>query len=604
MLSANRCVPLYQTGILPMNTIIYGIQFNLVPTHIVLDAHWTHIGSVSDNINRDVFSKLLMVYTTRDISICGVKTYIKLKHSLEDTLLLMSHENLTSFAPFVSHMSVFIQLTVVDVRNVSATLEELAMMYSMNEMYGQYTVQFPIDDIKGIPTGNRLSPEYVEILLDLRLEFSQFHMFSVGVTDVDDGLGVLFLNEENTISPECEPVIAVQPYPFCPRVELKNSEFTINIDGKTATVLSQDDSIKSSPYASSFTFFFSKIIHPKLNDSIFVCADEYFAQLQPENGTTLPQNRSDRSDDGEDYQLAVLTVVCLVLSIVSLLFTFVVYCLLPHLRTIPGLNNMGLALSLLLAHGVTLINVIADIELAWLCSALGVFLHFALLSSFFWMFICTYHMMTVFVKIRSRSPSGHPLRTFVRYFTSTSLSSGMLVACTIVVVRVFGSGNGSIGYGGSICYIQDSKMILYFVAVPLGFVLLANVTMFLFVIVKVVRMPDMAANSNHERKNIIIFVKLSTITGLTWIFGFLYQFTEVILFGYAYIIFNAGQGVFIMMSFICNRRVFDMLRNQTVLTKASRVTESTTFRSNNTHTPTTEPDNQSNACTTVSNSKL
>lgn len=600
MLSANRCVPLYQSGILPANTIIYGVQFNLVPTRIVLHADLTHLYRVLVNIDRDAYSKLLMMYTTRGISICGVTSYIKLQHSLEDTLLLMSHENLTSFAPFVSHMSVFIQITVFDVWNVSTTLEELALIYSMNEIYGQYTVQFPNDDSKGMPIGNRLNYEYADILHNLNLDVSQFHMFTVGVNDDDDGLGVLFLNEEETISPECEPVISVQPYPFCPRVELRSSEFTIDTDGKTAKVLSRDNAINPSPYAS--TFFFSKIIYPKLSGSIFVCADEYFAQLQLENGTTLPQNRSDRSDGGDDYQLGVLTIICLVLSIVSLLLTFVVYCLLPHLRTIPGLNNMGLVIHLLLSHGVTLVNVVADIELSWLCSALGVFLHFTLLSSFFWMFVCTYHMLTVFIKIRERSSSGHPLKTFVRYFTVAALCSGLLVAGTIVAVRV--SDSNSIGYGGSICYIQDSRMIIYFVAVPLGCVLVANVAMFVFVIVKVMRMPDMAASSNHERNNIIIFVKLSTITGLTWVFGFLYQFTEIILFGYAYIIFNAGQGVFIMVSFICNRRVVDMLRNKTVLTKSSRYTESTTFRTATTHTPTAESDNRTNTCSTVSNSKL
>lgn len=105
-------------------------------------------------------------------------------------------------------------------------------------------------------------------------------------------------------------------------------------------------------------------------------------------------------------------------------------------------------------------------------------------------------------------------------------------------------------------------MILYFVAIPLGVILLANLAMFIFVVWTVARIPDMAKNSNRERKNILIFAKLSTLTGLTWIFGFLYQFFEVILLAYFYIVFNAGQGVFIMLSFVVNKRVLDMLHRR------------------------------------------
>jgi hypothetical protein len=104
-------------------------------------------------------------------------------------------------------------------------------------------------------------------------------------------------------------------------------------------------------------------------------------------------------------------------------------------------------------------------------------------------------------------------------------------------------------------------MILYFVAIPLGLIITANLGMFSYVVWSVSRIPDMAHKSSNERRNLLIFAKLSTLTGITWLFGFLYQFTNVLLFAYFYIVFNAGQGVFIMISFV-NKRTLDMLHSK------------------------------------------
>ena len=43
--------------------------------------------------------------------------------------------------------------------------------------------------------------------------------------------------------------------------------------------------------------------------------------------------------------------------------------------------------------------------------------------------------------------------------------------------------------------------------------------------------------------------------GFTWIFGYIAAFTDVEALWYIYIILNSLQGVFIFISFICNRRV-------------------------------------------------
>lgn len=50
---------------------------------------------------------------------------------------------------------------------------------------------------------------------------------------------------------------------------------------------------------------------------------------------------------------------------------------------------------------------------------------------------------------------------------------------------------------------------------------------------------------------LIIYIKITCITGITWIFGFVYQWTLIDLLSYIFIFLNASQGLFIFLSFGC-----------------------------------------------------
>ncbi|WAQ97230.1 hypothetical protein MAR_029920, partial [Mya arenaria] len=69
-----------------------------------------------------------------------------------------------------------------------------------------------------------------------------------------------------------------------------------------------------------------------------------------------------------------------------------------------------------------------------------------------------------------------------------------------------------------------------------------------------VGLPPVQKNVKKERNDLEIFVKLSTITGMTWIFGLINSVTQISFFSYLFIVLNACQGVFLFFAFICNRR--------------------------------------------------
>ena len=142
----------------------------------------------------------------------------------------------------------------------------------------------------------------------------------------------------------------------------------------------------------------------------------------------------------------------------------------------------------------------------------------------------------------------------------TEISAIALTAAHVLVSMLT---NNTLGYGGHPCYLTNPRMNLFFVAIPVSVMMVANLVMYISVIVKILRLPEMGDSKSHDRNNLKIFIKLSTITGLTWIFGIVYELTDVEVFGFLFILFNASQGVLIMFSFVINKRVASLLFKKT-----------------------------------------
>ncbi|KAK3590084.1 hypothetical protein CHS0354_041127 [Potamilus streckersoni] len=283
-----------------------------------------------------------------------------------------------------------------------------------------------------------------------------------------------------------------------------------------------------------------------------ICTDAYMAS-QAVRADVFHRNVSLGAD-------VILSVVCTSISLLCLLLTLIVYLLFPTLRTVPGKNNMLLVINLFMAQAMYLVFVFTPTSVGSICKAVGVLLHFFWLSAIFWMHVCTFHMLKVFVRLNKPNSKTSTSKTIVMYTIIVIVVSGIFVL-TNIIKALAESGMVEIGYGPEICYISSGKMVEFTFALPIGFVVVSNLVMFLVVIFKLRSLPSVEKNVKHDRNNAIIFVKLSSLTGITWIFGFLYVWTDEIVLSYFFIVLNASLGIFIMVSFTLNKRVFDLTKN-------------------------------------------
>ena len=290
----------------------------------------------------------------------------------------------------------------------------------------------------------------------------------------------------------------------------------------------------------------------------FVCADDFLAVVHQ-----LQESRIDkRPSYASNSPQVILSFVCTCISLLCLLITLITYMLFPDLRTQPGINNMALVTNLIVAQALFQFGSNrADSIPDWGCQFIGVLVHFFWLMVIFWMNVCSIHMFLVFVAIKRLSVCSKPLKQTIIYTAYTVIASLSLVLLNILVSH-FHLDMNSLGYGGTLCYIADYRMVAYSFALPVGCIVIFNLILFLIVVVKICRMPTVSSENKHTRNFFTIYAKLSTLTGVTWIFGFVHILTGIVALEYFHIISNASQGVFIFIAFVCNSRVLGMYRNR------------------------------------------
>lgn len=232
-----------------------------------------------------------------------------------------------------------------------------------------------------------------------------------------------------------------------------------------------------------------------------------------------------------------------------------------QLRTLPGKNNMSLSINLILAQILFLVGSLSRFEpLSNPCKTIGVVIHFFWLQSVFWMNICTYHTFRVFVKTKVMRHSN--VRAALLKYHSVSIIASAIFVSINVIYSVINSEYHDIGYGKSVSYISTPLMQIITFGIPVGLIVVANITMFSIVVIKITRMPAISSTVKNDRNNVVIFAKLSTLTGLTWVFGFVYSWTGIQVFSYIFTMLAGGQGVLVMVSFIVNKRVLDLYKTR------------------------------------------
>ena len=332
----------------------------------------------------------------------------------------------------------------------------------------------------------------------------------------------------------------------CPLVELEQSEYSLLSNGSVyvenwGAVLDIGEFIASS------------------NQSIAVCSD-LFNSTQHGGPSYIKVSLQSRLL--EDY----LSLGGQLLSLISLLIMFAVYIALEPLRNLPGKCLLSLALALFLAQLLFLLLVVPKPN-SWPCWLLATATHYFFLAAFFWMNTMSFDIWRTFQWL------SHTSEYTCCRFTLYSLYSWMVPLLLVTVALLSDLDYIPLPeymrphYAQAFCWLNNKWGLLIFFAAPIAVLLLINILFFILTVVNICH-ASLAAKfvskgqRMSKRSHLVLYVKLTAVMGLTWIFGYLANSSpeHSQIMWYLFVVFNSLQGLIICIGFVCNRRVINLLR--------------------------------------------
>ncbi|XP_061190238.1 probable G-protein coupled receptor Mth-like 4 [Saccostrea echinata] len=318
----------------------------------------------------------------------------------------------------------------------------------------------------------------------------------------------------------------ISPLLTCPQIQIKNNDFGL-VDIQT-----------------DYTFSGLSVYHSKAdNIGVLVCVSD------------LSKIKLKTLKLGSRF-LSTLTLICLCVSLVALLLTLITYCLFPSIRTLPGINNMILVLFLFLAQICLIVRPLFYTFGLEIVSALS---HFSWLLVFFWLQICSFHMFRVFTaKQRWDNCPISIRRTITKYFLYAFGSALIIVTSNIIISLIFSDGKNT-GYDKALTLMTYKTAFIVTVLVPLIFVCLTNIFFYILTAHKICFTPDIESTTGNKVQ-FSVYIKLFTLTGLSWMLQIIDSFIDVSIFSYFVAILNGLQGLLIFLSCVCNKRVWNLYK--------------------------------------------
>ncbi|KAI0218203.1 G-protein coupled receptor Mth2, partial [Lamellibrachia satsuma] len=244
----------------------------------------------------------------------------------------------------------------------------------------------------------------------------------------------------------------------------------------------------------------------------------------------------------------ILTLIGNCLSMACLAFTMTTYCMFEEIRSRAGKCVMNLCGALFFAQ---LSFQVSDAFLSYseACTTVAVFQHYIWLVVFLWMNVLAFDISCTFADLKPSSnvPNASRLRAFALY--AWGLPAVFVGVCLVLDLYT----KLPFSYGSkNMCWIVNGRAVLYFFGAPIAAVITANAVLFVRTAVALRRTMSTASRARppkQQRSTFVIYLRLTSLMGFVWLFGFLANVDGLGFLYYPFILCNTLQGVFICVSF-------------------------------------------------------
>ncbi|XP_062618675.1 uncharacterized protein LOC134280286 [Saccostrea cucullata] len=416
------------------------------------------------------------------------------------------------------YIALYIELYLEHSHNRKKFIEKLIDFFkNLTELSKYFTIEF---------IGQSFKSQYLPKFLLLRTYNLFHHPFS------DDPWYMLMHFTNQDIKPLREIEAAnlrslIAPVTLCPRVVVHKSQTKIIMTNFSLCLLDYGFCVKSEYFKES-------------NDKgyVEVCMDQYTQGINAAYSASLKSFTEEK----------VLSVICLSFSSVGCLGSVIAFIIYDEVNHLHGLNVVSTSLILFLANIFYLLSLVAPLH-SVLCMTVGAFIHFLWLSVMSWMTVSCFSFFRAFMFVRFTKSETHTTRKRFLWNILYSLLFPLIMVSVNILVNFLVYTNYSYGYSMYTCYISKPEMILYTFALPLAVMVILNIFMVIMTAREIKVKNSTVPHLANDRRMVLVFCRLSTLTGGAWLFGFLHQILQIQLFSYLHILITGTQGVFIFFAF-------------------------------------------------------
>ncbi|XP_071809663.1 uncharacterized protein [Asterias amurensis] len=325
----------------------------------------------------------------------------------------------------------------------------------------------------------------------------------------------------------------------CPLIRLNRTLFLFRKDSNATIVYIPTGQV------------FSKWEYADQEDEIELCS------FLENNGSRNTSYQVEFFDYSESQ--SVVSLVGTIISLVAAALTFLTYFVFEGLRTHATCCIMNMIASLFMGQLLLLLAGSATSNPGG-CTIIAFMGHYFWLVTIFWTAILAYDLNRTFACSNRKITGGRPT---VRTYCWFSWGGGLLIVVPCLVIDLCDCSDLPVWYGDSeVCWIGNGPSSFIVFGAPLGIVLIFNFILFVLTVcgIRSTKRDTKCIKRDISKakrlgQELLVYIKISTLLGFTWIFGFAAAISNVNVLWYIFIVLNSCQGLLIFLSFTCNPRV-------------------------------------------------
>ena len=370
---------------------------------------------------------------------------------------------------------------------------------------------------------------------------------------------------------------------------------TYDVLNETVYLVNQDVNVAYHARYSRFTFdFLSETSVPIIRDSIICSLLECPQMVVAEGDYTLinktlrlngndkivPHNKYEirngtmyvcipvrRPQDFMPYKYLqstrIIQIVTYTLSLLALSLTIIIYVKSASVRTLHGKTLVSLSMSLIGAHVTSLLE--TEVSHGF-CKAVAIVMHFSWLAAFGWMSMISFDMLRTFFGKQTTVTNSQSDRNRYLFYSIIGwfLPAAIVTTCIILgITEISEALNPAYGKHGG-CFIVGTRVRLIFFQLPYAASVLFNTVSFILTVygISTKKKANPHSRRSNDRIYSLIYLKLSVVMGVTWLFAILASITNQPVFWYLHLVLNGLQGVFVFISFAMRASIWKNIKQK------------------------------------------